>query len=171
MWSEGYNAWYKAFLEVSVTLAHDRTRYQQGCRCSVCLEANRAYTSQYRQRRRMSGVRVVPALAAKPDPMNAVIGGDVLNGRVRVSADGPGPVVAAVLAEVDLLGVLASRPALCACAVAMAAILDNPGAITSQPSACRQLTSIMDELHRVAAPRRGRLAAVEAMSKPRGTAG
>jgi hypothetical protein len=142
-----------------VTLAHDRTRYQQGCRCSVCTAANKVYTSEYRQRRRMSGVRVsaVPSLNTAGNVSAVSECAPVPNGT-------PGPCVAAVLAEVDLLGVLASRPALCAAAAAMAAILDNQKAITSQPSACRQLTSVMDELHKSAQPRRGRLAAITTMT-------
>jgi len=41
----------------------------------------------------------------------------------------------------------------------MGQILDNVGAVTTMPSACR-----LDELHRVAVPRRGRLASVQAMA-------
>jgi hypothetical protein len=57
-----------------------------------------------------------------------------------------------------------SQPALCAAAEAMARILDNPLLATTQPSACEKLLQIMTELHKSAAPRRGKLAAVQEMS-------
>jgi hypothetical protein len=55
--------------------------------------------------------------------------------------------------------VVESRPGLVAVALAMAAILDNPLAITSQPAAARQLAAVLDVLHKHQV-RRGRLAAV-----------
>ena len=70
----------------------------------------------------------------------------------------------AVRAQVDRLGVRESEPALCAAAEAMGAILDDRRLVTTQPSAAGKLMQIVKELHRVAAPRQSRLAAVEAMS-------
>lgn len=50
---------------------------------------------------------------------------------------------------------------LAAAAVVMARILDNPLAITAQPSAAGKLMAVLDELHKRQV-RRGRLAAVQA---------
>jgi hypothetical protein len=61
------------------------------------------------------------------------------------------------------LGDLTGFQALAAGAVAMARILDNPLWVTTQPSAVRQLASVLALLHREAAPRRGRLALVQQM--------
>jgi hypothetical protein len=145
------------FEEVCVTFTHDRTRYQQGCRCSVCTAANKVYTSEYRQRRRLSGVRV-SAVPPLPDQRND------RNAETATVAEVSGPVVSAVQREVELLGVARSHPGLCAVAMAMGAILDRPACVTTQPSAARQLMAVLETLHRVAQPRRGRLAAITTMS-------
>jgi hypothetical protein len=54
-------------------------------------------------------------------------------------------VEAAVLAEVQALG-WGVRPGLVAAAVAMARILDNPKAVSSQPPAARMLTTLLDKI-------------------------
>jgi hypothetical protein len=76
----------------------------------------------------------------------------------------PGPVVAAVRAELATLGDLTGWQGLAAAAVAMAHILDSPGAVTTQPAACRQLMSLLDVLHKHADVPRRRLEAVTKMS-------
>lgn len=69
------------------------------------------------------------------------------------------------MSECEKLGVTEVRPVLCACAVAMARILDSfPGCIPTHPAASKQLTLIMAELHKVARPRSGRLASVQSMA-------
>jgi hypothetical protein len=69
-----------------------------------------------------------------------------------------------VRADLESMGDLSGLQAFAAAAVAMARILDHPGAVTTQPAACRQLMSVMDALRKSVEPKRGRLAAVQKMS-------
>jgi hypothetical protein len=48
----------------------------------------------------------------------------------------------------------------------MARILDDHRLASTQPAAVKQLASLLEMLHREAAPKRGRLAAVQKMSGP-----
>ncbi len=136
-------------------LPHGRSRYRHhGCRCEVCIESNRVYMRELRARKR--GLAPVPSDTRKPlsELTEEQVVGDLP----------PGPCVLAVRAQVERLGVRESEPALCAAAESMAAILDNRLLVTTQPSAAGKLMQIVKELHRVAAPRQSRLAAVSAMS-------
>jgi hypothetical protein len=76
----------------------------------------------------------------------------------------PGPCVAAVRAELDGMG-LSGYEGEQAAAICMAHILDNPGAVTTQPAACRQLVSLLERLHKVADVPRRRLEAVSKMAR------
>jgi len=78
------------------------------------------------------------------------------------SENTPGRAVAAVEAEIAALGAHGRR-GLAAAAIAMAAILDDPRHVPTQPAAARQLAAILDTLHRHRV-RPGRLAAVQAMT-------
>lgn len=72
--------------------------------------------------------------------------------------------VEAVSLEIDSLGV-SVRPGLAAAALAMAAILDNPRAVSSQPPAARVLTALLDKLRSASAHgRRGGLSVVRDMT-------
>jgi hypothetical protein len=130
---------------VSDELPHGRSRYRHhGCRCAVCKEANRLYMRELRARKR--GLTPVPA--------------DV----TPTVAEAAGRVVAAVEADLAALGDLTRYRALAAAAVAMGRILDDPRQVTTQPSAAKQLTSLLEVLRREAPPRPGRLRAVQAMT-------
>ena len=115
-----------------------RTRYNPGCRCDDCVAANSSYQANYRQSRAPSApVAVVP------------------------SPSGPGPVEAAVEAEIAELS--ESWPSLAQVALAMARILDNPKAISTQPAAARQLVAILGTFSKWT-QRRGKLAVVKSMT-------
>jgi hypothetical protein len=130
-------------------LPHGRSRYRHhGCRCEVCVGANRAYMREHRARKR--GLTPVPSLLAEP-----------------VSAETEGPAVAAVRADVAGLGELRGYQYLVEGALAMARILDDHRLASTQPAAVKQLASLLGMLHREAAPKRGRLAAVQAMTGDR----
>ena len=75
--------------------------------------------------------------------------------------------VAAVQADIAALGDLTGYRTLAAAAVAMGRILDDPRQVTTQPSAAKQLASLLAVLQRQAAPRTGRLALVQAMTEDR----
>jgi hypothetical protein len=114
-----------------------RRRYNEGCRCDECKDANTVYQQRYRQRPTV----VVPLSAPVTPP----------------SSFGPGPVEAGV--EAEIAGLAEARPGLAAAALALARILDNPRAISSQPPAARMLATLLDKLRSASAGRHlGRLA-------------
>ena len=80
------------------------------------------------------------------------------------TVEAPGPVVAAVQADLAGLGELTGWQALSAAAVAMARILDSDGNVPTWPAAAKELTLLLNMLHREAAPKRTRLARVQAMT-------
>ena len=85
------------------------------------------------------------------------------------NADNAANVESAVLAEINALDGSTVRPGLAAAAVAMARILDNPKAVSSQPPAARVLTSSLDKLRSASAQgRRGRLSVVRTMTEKGG---
>jgi hypothetical protein len=122
-----------------MAVSHGRSRYARGCRCSVCTQAQRDYLRAYRGRKRR--LRPVPLLPddVAPSGQNYV----------------PGPCVAAVHAELATLGDLRGWQVLAAGAVAMARILDSGENVPTWPAAVKQLASLMETLHREAAPKRG----------------
>jgi hypothetical protein len=129
---------------VSDEIPHGRNRYHRhGCRCDVCKEANKLHMRELRARKRT--LTPLPA-GADGTPTVAV-----------------GPVVAAVQADLASMGDLTGYQALAAAAVAMARILDSKGCVTTQPSAAKQLVSLLEVLHRRVAPKPGRLRAVQDM--------
>ena len=79
----------------------------------------------------------------------------------------PGPVELAVIQEIGLAA--EERPAVAAAAVALGRLLDNPRAIGQHPSAARVLSSLLNQLHKVGAPRRrSHLAMVKQMTDRNG---
>lgn len=130
---------------VDVTVKHGRSRYLAGCRCEVCTTAAREYQRAYYRRRR----------GLFPDEKPALSNGPV------VASDGP--VVEGVREEVAAARAAVDRPGLAAVALALAAILDNPKHVPTQPAAARQLVAILDQLSK-RTHRRGTLAVVRAMS-------
>jgi hypothetical protein len=111
----------------------------------LCREAQQAYQREYRRRKRvLQPVTLAPPVA--PEQVEA------------------GPVVAAVEADLAGLGDLGGYQWAAAAAVAMARILDSEGNVPTKPSAAKQLASLMNTLHREAAPRRGRLQVIQQMT-------
>jgi hypothetical protein len=134
---------------------HGWRNYYRGCRCPVCRDGVRVHVAEYRARRR--GLTAVPAAAGVPN----VTPGPA----TPVGNPTPGACELATLAELESLPAASSHQALAAAALCMARILDNRLALTTQPSACRQLTQVMVLLRRASAPTRGRLAALEMPSR------
>jgi hypothetical protein len=117
---------------------HGSSRYSQGYRCADCTEAHRQRAIAYRTRKEES----------EPEPTS------------------PGQVEEAVQAEIG--GLAVSRPSLAAIALAMARILDNPRAKSTQPPAAKVLAAVMDTLHESTPDPRGNLALVKSMTKKGG---
>jgi hypothetical protein len=128
-----------------------RLRYNEGCRCGDCTEANRVYF-----RRRRESKLLAPAAI------------DSLTAAGASQPSEPGPVESAV--EAELAGLAEDRPGLAQVALALARIMDNPKAVSSQASAAKVLIASLDKLHSVGAQnRRGRLSVVRTMTEPGGT--
>jgi len=120
-----------------------RRGYSDGCRCDDCKDAQPLYQQRYRERRR----------TLAPVTTN-----------VTPAASSPGPVESGV--EAEIAGLADARPGLAQVALAMARVLDNPRAVSSQPAAAKVLTTVLDKLHSVGAQsRRGRLAVVRTLTE------
>ncbi len=138
-----------------MTLNHGRTRYARGCRCGVCKAAERDY-----QRNRYRRERGLPVGPPDPPKLNAV------ESRPISSLDGS--VVVAVRDELGAAPAAGERPGLAAAALALAAILDDPQHVPTQPAAARQLAAILGTLSKPT-QRRGKLAVVKSMTNQRTT--
>lgn len=129
-----------------------RYKYRAGCRCAECKSAQALYQRRYRDR--VLNGETVPWPSVAPE----------------LPPSGPGRVEAAIGQEIEGLAMAAARPALVETAVSLARILDNPRAISQQPAAAGKLADILDRLHKGAAPRRGGLKLVRAMTTTDGGA-
>ena len=143
---------------VAAELPHGWRRYYQGCRCDVCRDGVRVHVAERRAERR--GLRPVPDVPV-PDGTETVA--DVRQDAAPVPDGTPGPCVRAVRLQTARMGVREAQPVLCAVAECMAAILDDRRQVTTMPSACRQLMSVMAELHKGMDTRQSRLRVVQKM--------
>jgi hypothetical protein len=117
-----------------------RHRYYDGCRCDDCTAANTAYQQKYRHR-----PNVVVSVPAQGTPPTV------------------GPVEAGVQAEITELS--DARPGFAQAALAIARVLDNPRAVSSQPAAAKVLAALLDKLRSASASgHRGHLALVRTMN-------
>lgn len=138
---------------------HGIAKYNAGCRCDVCKRA----TSEYHRARRR---RLAEGVGDPSVPVGAglrVINGSAEGGATSENA-APGAVEEAVAAEIEGLG--SSREGLKATAVALARILDNPKAVSTQPAAAAKLTDILETLRKSSDGRKSNLARVRSMTKP-----
>lgn len=123
-----------------------QTRYTQGCRCEDCITAHRVYQRDYRERKANGEVA----------PRAAVV---VLSQPQVLQASEPGPVESAVKAELEGLAQTEALPGLAQTALALARIMDNPKAVSSQPPAAKVLAGLLDTLRKGAS--RGRRGGLE----------
>ena len=158
-----------------------RTTYVRGCRCELCTEANTKYGQDLKARRRR-GDRIQPPLASVtriPQQKGRELdlgdvplepGGappdedDVESGDAPPRKRQPGRVEREVTREMTGLSAAPKHPGLVASIIAMAKILDNPEAVTTHPSAHRQLTMGLNQLWSASVGRKGKLASVAAMT-------
>lgn len=144
-----------------------RSSYKAGCRCDLCKQAESTYRRQLRQRHRED----VGLFTAR-----SVTGLSLVNGAAEYPISGSvntaGLVESAVSEEIAAMGTQ-TRPGLAAVALALARVLDNPKAVSTQPAAARVLITTLDRLHSSLTQPRGRLATVRALTgevlgKPQG---
>jgi hypothetical protein len=146
-----------------------RGTYVRGCRCDKCTLANTEYGQNLKDRKRLRKP-IQPPMT----PISALA--SVTNIRTSEPPQErtePGEVEVAVIAEMKALSAASKHPGVVASVIAMARILDNPGAVTTHPSAHRQMTASLDKLWAASVGRKGTLADVAAMtnrSKPSGKA-
>ena len=131
--------------------------YNGGCRSEAC---RLAASVARRERRRLAREAVGESPGLDTDRTRLV---SMPMDNAPTSADAGSSVEAAVLAEVEALD--STRPALVAAAIAMARVLDNPKAVSSQPPAAGQLVSILNQLRKSAAGGKPKLASVRQMSR------
>lgn len=131
-----------------------RTTYVRGCRCERCCEANTQYGKDLKERKR----RGQPSLASV-----TTIGRSAV--QPERDPDTPGPVETAVIKEMKGLSAANKQPGLVQSIIAMAQILDNPGAVTTHPSAQHRLMTGLDKLWGASVGRKGTLADVAKMAQ------
>jgi len=144
---------------------HGRNGYERGCRCDTCRRAQRERIAAQRARRR--GLAPVPEVRQSdaPDEPAQVSGNRApVENFSPVANATPGPCEVATAAELESLPAAESHQALAAAALCMARILDNRLWVTTQPSVCRQLSSLMLTIRKASAAPRGRLAAISKMA-------
>lgn len=134
-----------------------RTKFNAGCKCDACKQANRAY---FKARRR----KQEPAERKPAAPRN------VTEFKPRIPNDPPverepGVTEAAVMAEIAGLSTAEQRPGLVAVALAHARVLDDPLAISQHASNGHRLAEALDKLRKGADARTGRLASVRSIGK------
>jgi hypothetical protein len=139
-----------------------RTTYVRGCRCELCCAANTEY-GQELKRRRLRGDRIQPPLASIQPALASVttIGAPA---PPAADPDEPGRVETAVSKEIKSLSAARKHPGLIQSILSMAKILDNPEAVTTHPSAHRQLAMGLEKLWGESVGRKGTLADVAAMT-------
>lgn len=150
-----------------------RATYVRGCRCKLCCEANTQYGKDLKARKRR-GEKIQPAFEKiqAPEKIQSPLASvtKLIAGVVpppdppAPDPDEPGSVEIAVMKEMRSLSAFRRRPGLVESVRSMAKVLDNPEAVTTHPSAHRQLTMGLEKLWSESVGRKGTLAEVAAMS-------
>lgn len=127
------------------------TSYIAGCRCAQCKDAHATRARQYRLRK--TNGEVIPQFRYDEPQESTPLPAETPPGQVEKAV------------EAELSGLAVSRPALAAIALAMARILDNPRAKSTQAPAAKVLVNVLEALHKSSAQeRRGNLAVVKSMT-------
>jgi hypothetical protein len=138
-----------------------RSSYKAGCRCDLCKQAESAYKRGLRKRQR----EAVGEFVTRAVPSLSLVTGDGGEGlRLERDPSELGAVESAVLLEIEGLGAH-HRPGLDAAALALARVLDNPKAVSTQPAAAKVLAQMLDKLRSLPGAHRGKLAVVRAMTE------
>jgi hypothetical protein len=134
--------------------------YNRGCRCDLC---KRAATDARRERRRLER-EAVGELAGRTRLVSVPTGDASTSGNVvpAPANHAKNSCVAAVLEEISALK--HPRPGLVAVAIAMAAVLDNPKAVSSQPPAAGRLVQVLEKLRSSSPGHHGNLRLVREMT-------
>ena len=131
-----------------------RTKYNAGCRCDACKQANSDYNRTRGQSKRAA--KHGPGTVTKLPTATPV---------AVLAEPEPGRVEAGVMNEIGSLSTADSRQGLVEIAIALARVLDSPLAIAQHASAAHRLSETLDKLRKGADSRKGRLAAVRQMTR------
>ena len=149
-----------------------RTRFNQGCRCDDCKQAERDYARARRQAKNVeksgSGQKVSPIAVLNtgrvdtPSATQSSPSGEPTYGRVET----------AVRRQLSELSTVDSRGGEAEMAYHLASLMDNPkAAAAAQVQASRQLSELIDRLRKGADKKTGKLASVRRMSRPESATG
>ena len=148
-----------------------RQSYADGCRCAPCKAAMSQYTREWKARKAGADIPAPPR--GRPRKAAVAVDGSAAGSATVTALPGatggpvrqPGPAEAAVLEELASLTSAETLKGAAAAALAMARLLDNPVALAQQPAAAAKLTTILEDLRKGSARKRGRLASVQAMTR------
>lgn len=139
-----------------------RQSYADGCRCPGCKAAQSKYMREYKARKAGADIKVAPQGRPRRDAT-------VTKLPTAVQAQGApavGPNEQATLDELATLTSSDTRKAAAQVALTMARIMDNPlEPGPSKKGAGQLLVSILDDLRKGSARRKGRLASVQEMTR------
>lgn len=120
-----------------------RSRYNAGCKCELCAEAERTYKRERRAKKReqdAAGPTAAPAASVVAQLPTTAAPQDGQSVEQAVAAE---------IAKRDT----STRPGLVATALALARVLDSKGAIMQHASAAARLTDILNQIAGMATKR------------------
>lgn len=139
---------------------HGRAKYNLGCRCDHCKRAESEYQ---KGRRREFAESVGDTSQMQPPDLSLITSRVTCINEAGPRANIAAAVESAVSVEIEALGTH-PRPGLVATALALARILDNPKAVSTQPSAAATLAKLLDTLHKSGVGGKPKLATVRRMT-------
>ena len=143
-----------------------RSRYNSGCRCAACKQAERDYQAARKQARNVekaTGAEKVSPVAVLKDQRRPKASRETAQHSQPASEYGA--VEAAIREQLGALSTVESRPGEAEMAYALARMLDNPRALGQHPQAAARLSELVDKLRKGADKKTGKLAAVRRMSR------
>lgn len=148
-----------------------RPRYNKGCRCDECTQAERDYARARRQAKNVEksggGSKVSPIAVLNTGRLDTPAPTQSSPGEEPVY----GPVETAIRKQLGELSTVDSRSGEAEMAYALAAVMDDKRAIAQKASAARQLSELVDKLRKGADKKTGKLAAVRKMTRPESATG
>lgn len=146
-----------------------RQRYKQGCGCDPCKAAEAAYKREQRRRRNArnaAGEDAPPLVVVHNFPANPPPSATAPEGPDQGAERQPGPVEAAIRAQLGALSTVETRAGEAEMAYNLARLLDNPKALPQHSAATHRLSELVDKLRKGADKKTGKLASVRKMTRP-----
>ncbi|MCV7255328.1 hypothetical protein H7J86_24500 [Mycobacterium hackensackense] len=145
-----------------------RSRYNSGCRCDLCKQAERDYQTDRKSRR---AAQKSPA-ETKPSKVAVLRGTTQQQAPQHSPVTEYGPVETAIRKQLAELSTVDARGGEAEMAYYLAGLMDNQKTpATAQVQASRQLTELIDRLRKGADKKTGKLASVRRMTRPESATG